>query len=68
MCKQLFLCDKINRRCKFIETLFRDFLTFYRNTERKRKILKDEKKYHVAVDKSSSEEQFCKSDAITFVM
>ena len=26
--------------------------------------MKDEKKYHGAVDKSSSERQFCKSDAI----
>ena len=30
--------------------------------------LKDEKKHHGAVDESSSELQFCKLDAITFVV
>ena len=34
----------------------------------KRKILKDEKKHHGAVDESSLEKQFCKLDAITFVV
>ena len=34
------LCDIIKRRCKFIDT----FLMFQWNTERKRKIKKDEKK------------------------
>ena len=34
----------------------------------KRKILKDEKKHHGTVDESSSEQQFCKSDVITFVV
>ena len=33
-----------------------------------RKIVKDEKKFHGAVDKSSSEQHFCESDAITFVV
>ena len=42
------------------------FMIFSRNSE-KRKILKDEK-YHGIVDKSSSEQQFHKSDAITFVV
>ena len=55
------------RMCKFLDTFFHDF---QRNTERKRKILKDEKKHHDAVDESSSEseQQFRKSDAITFVL
>ena len=38
------------------------------DTERKRKIVKDEKKLHGAVDESSSEQQFHKLDAITFVV
>ena len=36
--------------------------------EMKRKILKDEKKHHGTVDESSPEQQFCKSDVITFVV
>ena len=55
MCKRLFLCDEINRGRKFINTFF---LTFQGNTERKRKIMKDEKKHHGAVDESS-EQQIC---------
>ena len=35
--------------------------------EKGRYVLKDEKKYG-AVDESISEQQFCKSDAITFVV
>ena len=35
---------------------------------KKRKLLKDEKKNHGAVDESSSEQQFHKSDMITFVV
>ena len=34
----------------------------------KEKIVKDEKKLHGAVDKSSSEQQFCKLDTITFIV
>ena len=30
--------------------------------------MKNEKKHHGAVDESLSEQQFCKLDAITFVM
>ena len=37
------------------------------DTERKRKIVKDKKKFHGAVDKSSLEQEFCKLDAITNV-
>ena len=40
----------------------------YRNKERKRKILKDEKKHHGAVYESSSEQQFRKSDTITWIV
>ena len=36
--------------------------------ERTIKIVKDEKKIHGAVDKSLSEQQFRKSDAINFVL
>ena len=36
--------------------------------EKGRYVLKDEKKHHSAVDESSSEQQFCKSDAITFIV
>ena len=42
--------------------------TFLKNGERKRKILKDEKKLHGAVDESSLEQQFRKLDTITFVV
>ena len=42
------------------------FLTAQR--KKKEDILKDEKKHHGAVDESSSEQQFHKSDAITFVV
>ena len=38
------------------------------NIERKGKILKERKKHHSTVDESSSEKQFCKSDAISFVV
>ena len=38
------------------------------DTERKRKIVKDEKKLHDAVDKSLSEQQFRKLNVITFVV
>ena len=40
----------------------------FRLLGRKRKILKDKKKHHGAVDESSSEQLFRKSDAITFVV
>ena len=39
-----------------------------RNTDRKRKMLKDEKKHHSAMDESSSEQLFCKLGAVTFVV
>ena len=42
--------------------------TFLKGLRKKRKILKDEKKHHDAVNESSSEQQFRKSDAITFVV
>ena len=48
---------------KIIDT-FCDFST----TEKEQGILKDEKKHHGTVDESSPEQQFCKSDAITFVV
>ena len=48
--------------------LLRDFLTSFNRYRKKRKIVKDEKKLHGAVDKSSSEQQFCKSDVITFIV
>ena len=54
MRKQLFLCDIISRRCKFIDMFFQDFLTFQWNSEAKR--IKDEKKHHGTVDESSLEQ------------
>ena len=57
VCKWLFCMTK---PCKFVNT--------FCLLERKRKILKDEKKHHGAVDESSSEQQFHKLDAITFVV
>ena len=47
----LFMCDEINRRLKFINT----FSPCKRNTERKGKIPKDEKKHHSTVDESLSD-------------
>ena len=47
------------------------FLIFYSSSSgyrKKRKIVKDKKKLHGVVDKSSSEQHFCKSDTITFVV
>ena len=43
---------------------FRDFLTSFNGYRKKRKITKDEKKLHGAVDKSSSEQQFRKWDRL----
>ena len=48
--------------------LLRDILTSFNGYRKKRKIVKDEKKFHGTVDESSSEQQFCKLDAITFVV
>ena len=45
---------------------FSDFLTSFNGYRKKRKIVKDEKKLHGAVDKSSSEQHFHKLDTITF--
>ena len=59
------LFDIINRGRNCIDIFFHDFQC---NTRGKRKIMKDEKKHLGAVDKSSSEQQFCKSDVITFVV
>ena len=50
-----------------INTFFRDFLTSFNGYRKKRKIVKDEKKFRGAVDKSSSEQHFRKSDTITFI-
>ena len=47
---------------------FSDFLTSFNGYRKKRKIVKDEKKLHGSVDKSSSEQHFRKSDTITFVV
>ena len=47
---------------------FRDFLTLFNGYRKTRKIVKDEKKLRGAVDESSSEQQFRKLDAITFVV
>ena len=47
---------------------FSDFLTSFNGYRKKRKIVKDEKKLHGAIDKSSSEQHFRKLDTITFVM
>ena len=44
------------------------FCATLKETERKRNILEDEKKLHGTVDESLSEQQFHKSDAITFVV
>ena len=44
------------------------FCATLKETERKRNILEDEKKLHGIVDESLSEQQFHKSDAITFVV
>ena len=51
-----------------INTFFYDFLTSFNGYRKKRKIVKDKKKLHGAVDESSSEQQFCKLDVITFVV
>ena len=51
-----------------INTFFRDFLTSFNEYRKKRKIVKDEKKLHGAVNESSSEQQFRKSNMITFVV
>ena len=51
-----------------INTFSRDFLTSFNEYRKKRKIVKDEKKLHGTVDKSSSEQQFSKSDTIVFIM
>ena len=47
---------------------FSDFLTSFNGYRKKRKIVKDEKKLHGTVDKSSSEQHFRKLDTITFVV
>ena len=47
---------------------FSDFLTSFNGYRKKRKIVKDEKKLHGAVDKSSSEQYFRISETITFVV
>ena len=47
---------------------FSDFLTSFNGYRKKGKIVKDEKKFHGAVDKSSLEQHFRKSDIITFVV
>ena len=49
-------------------TPIRDFLTSFNGYRKKRKIVKDKKKLHGAVDESSLEQQFRKLDAITFVV
>ena len=51
-----------------INTFFVIFLTSFNGYRKKRKIVKDEKKFHGAVDESSLEQQFHKLDAITFVV
>ena len=48
--------------------IFRDFLTSFNGYRKKRKIVKDEKKLHGAVDESSSKQQFRTLDTITFVV
>ena len=55
------LCDKST-------SLSTPFAFLKDKRRRKRKTLKDEKKHHGTVDESSSEQQFCKSDVITFVV
>ena len=57
-------------RNTLINTFFYDFLASfnYNGYRKKRKIGKDEKKLHGTVDESSSEQQFCKLDPITFVV
>ena len=47
---------------------FSDFLTSFNGYRKKRKTVKDEKKLHGAVDKSSLEQHFSKLDTITFVV
>ena len=48
---------------------FSDFLTSFNGYRKKRKkTVKDEKKLHGTVDKSSSEQHFRKLDMITFVV
>ena len=58
MCKQLFLCDVISRRHKFITHAFEIFSLFNGIVKGKGRLKKS----------SSSEQQFDKSDAITFVV
>ena len=47
---------------------FSDFLTSFNRYRKKRKTVKDEKKLHGAMDKSSLEQRFRKLDTITFVV
>ena len=61
MWKWLFLCEE--GASSSTPALVNTFLMAQRE-----KILKDEKKHHGVVDESSSEQQFCKSDVITFVV
>ena len=60
---------------KFIDTFptslltpFANFSPFYEWFEDESKLIKDKRKHNGAVDKRSSEQQFCKSGVITFVV
>ena len=55
---------------KFIDTFPTSLLTPFENfsPENESQLIKDKRKHHGAVDKHSSEQQFRKSDAITFVV
>ena len=67
MCSNGCVCDVISLCSTSINT-FHDFLTLFNRYRKKRKIMKDEEKLHGVMDKSLSEQQFHKSDTITFVV
>ena len=64
MCKWLFLCDK---GASSLTPSFVIVFAFLKEAERKWKILEDEKRNTMALDESSSEQQFRKLNSITFL-
>ena len=63
------LCDIISRSCNRLSSpTFGEIHTLLKEYRRTRKRMKDERNRHGAVGKSSSEQHFCKSAAITFIV
>ena len=68
MADLLDIINFINTFPTSLFTPFASFSLFYKPFEDKSQLVKDKRKHHGAVGKHSSEQQFRKSDMITFVV